>query len=119
MECHENGIDYSKNQHLEILFEALKKKKMSDEHLFYVTGYELAIIPKDLVFVGMNLCQLDENLSIKRMKIDVYNELIKINYLERSDSLEYVCITPDMMIFDDKIKRLTKEDIDGLVQKNT
>jgi hypothetical protein len=118
-ESNKNQIQFNENTHPEVLFESLKKIKGSHEHLFYVSGYEMALLDKEYVFIGMNISHFDENFSLKRIKIEVYNELLKLNYLNRDDDLDFLHIISDILIFDDKIKRLTKEDIDGLVQEDS
>jgi hypothetical protein len=100
-ECEKEKIDVSKSDPcgLDNAFTELRKKKNTRE-LTWFDDSKMLFLNKNQCFVGTTMDRIPEINSIKRAKIDVREDLEKINFLEKEDSPDMVILYEDVVILE-------------------
>lgn len=108
--CEEFNIDVDNdNFSMWNAFREICEKKKINTELFYFTGIESIVLNEDECVVGVLLDSVDERLSLKRIKIDVYNILVDIDFISPEDTtLEMIDIFNDIIWYN-KEKKDDKE----------
>lgn len=99
-----HNIDVSKYKGSGDLFQEIKRINDVDKNIMYLVDEECYTIDEG-IYVGIPLEMFDEGKSIKRMKIEVYNELEKMNLINyrinENENLDCVRIFNDIVIFEE------------------
>jgi len=106
----------------EIMYKNLNKSDVQDVIDFLIEKYDLnknyIFIPGEdcsysfpnECYIGIQLRHLKENFSIKRLKIDMYNDFVKMGLISRDRKLDCIKIYCDSIFLEDKeIKKLEKK----------
>jgi hypothetical protein len=99
----EENIDPDKEPCPHTLFKKIAKLKDVELPLSLFVYWEGIYTEDDGCIVGVCIDAFDERKSIKRMKIEVFNDLVKIGLLNDRDKLDWIRLHTDMIIYDKKI----------------
>lgn len=98
----------------------LVKKLNLNKNIFFLHGAECCFSTDNECYIGISLEKLNHNFSLTRMKIDFYNDLVKMGILFREDDIDIIYVYSEVYMMDEKdIKEIEKEKNSGSVQKNS
>lgn len=98
----------------------LVKKLNLNKNIFFLHGAECCFSTDNECYIGISLEKLNHNFSLTRMKIDFYNDLVKMGILFREDDIDIIYVYSEVCMMDEKdIKEIEKEKNRGSVQKNS
>lgn len=107
----ENNLDPEKEESDWVLFEKIKKLNNVKEDMIFMVGDESIITSEGKCFVGVPLDFYDERYSLKRMKIETFNVLLKMKLIfEDEADLDWITVFSDVLFFE-------KEKVDGKKDK--
>lgn len=99
-----HNIDVSKYRGSGDLFQEIKRIYEVDKKIMYLVDEECYTIDEG-IYIGIPLEMFDDGMSIKRMKIEVYNELEKMNLINyrigNKENLDCVRLFNDIVIFEE------------------
>jgi hypothetical protein len=81
-------------------FDALKKKRNVNEDIMWFDSSKLLFLNEKEAVVGIFLCDGGEQNSLKRIQINVREELEKLKFLDNMDDPEMVQIYNDVLIYE-------------------
>lgn len=80
----ECGLDVKKIG-LSDTFNGILEKKNVKIDLLYILDDQCCELEYNDVLIGMDLCQFDEHMSVKRMRMEIFETLKKIEFFQDSD----------------------------------
>lgn len=103
-------IDESDNQNIDLKKEkcpccTLSKiavLKSVDLPIALLNSSEVIYLDNDDCIIGVNLIEFDERKSLKRMRIEVYDALVKLGIMNDNDKLDWINLYTDMLIYNKK-----------------
>lgn len=92
-------LDLHKNElkEDEFIFDFLVKKYNCNENLTFLMGDICFSIDDNEMYICIPLIKVNENYSIKRIKIDLFNDLVNMGFVEYGDDVNIISIINEII----------------------
>lgn len=99
--CESLNIDILKEEDFEITLAKISRILKTKHEFIMLTGEDCFVSNRDLCMIGIEVDNIPENNSLKRVKIDLYEDLVSMNILnEENDELRNITFWSDVLIMD-------------------